>query len=781
MKSPYDWFGTVCAAAVLALSHSTAWADTLAENPLTGTSGDGLIFSDPAEGVLAPGVKAVTFTRTRVDDPDNPGEFLYLDPFEVIITDFTDGGDDIETRGDVVNCLMANNPGIFCDSAPGSGKRVKVQLTGPTPFDMTYATTPNGTFFDEGGDLVNTASVDYFTFGKVSNFTGARITGFSLQLLDDGGNLMGTLDPEDAVLFNLAATDIGLGSRLVDGLYGAGGQEGDIGFFSDARAGFAPTLSSDELAFGALSNGDYVAQFGTAFLDDTMVPDGLFWDDNDNPDDESALIAWDNIAGGGWIYGNIALEEEPDDLPGSAEPLVLLPERLADLATALNVEVDDLQYAAGDPVPAAIVAAAEANGLFAIDAIEDLRNANLNYDITIGEIDGGEFTLRWTAEFEPIVAEAQSELEFKAAGYLDAAANVPYWNTGNAGAYQDAITDILALDADAQAAAIVSTTFSIAPAFATLGFETGRNQVAALTNMGPITGAADIAVSQAGGARSWLMTDGLYGLFSAGASSATYDPTSGSTGYDVSAMSFAAGIEKSLSSGTSIGIALGGSSGTAEAAGGAGEVDQTGISLTAFARSEIANGGSFQALFGYQGLSYDMSRSVLDATASGSTDGSQVFGALKVDFLRDFGAFKFGPMASVEYYDVTVDSFTETGADAFNLSVAEQSSSTFVTSLGVAGAYQLPSAGSDSMLTGSLAYTKVSGDDLDVESGFVGLPSITLPVQGLDQDLIDVNLGFESVLASSASRDIILNAGYDGAFGEDYERHGFQVGLNIQF
>ena len=138
-------------------------------------------------------------------------------------------------------------------------------------------------------------------------------------------------------------------------------------------------------------------------------------------------------------------------------------------------------------------------------------------------------------------------------------------------------------------------------------------------------------------------------------------------------------------------------------------------------------------------------------------------------------------MASVEYYDVTVDGFTESGAGALNLTVAEQSSSTVVGSLGVTGAYWLPTAGSNSVLTGSVAYTKVSGDDVDIESGFVGLPSITFPVQGLDQDLIDVSLGFESVLSSNSSRDVILNAGYGGAFGEDYERHGFQFGLNVQF
>ncbi len=201
---------------------------------------------------------------------------------------------------------------------------------------------------------------------------------------------MNPADPANAVLFNLAATEIGLGSRLVDGLFGEGGNEGDIGFFSESRAGFTSDLSEDVLAFGtasgadaAFTNSDYTAAFGDFFLDNTMVPDGLFWDDNDNPNDESALVAWYNVAAGEWTYGNIALEVAPPPT-GNTEPPVLLPERLAELAATLGVEVDDLDYASG-VVPDAIVAAAEANGLFAVDPIEDLRNANLNFTTSPSE------------------------------------------------------------------------------------------------------------------------------------------------------------------------------------------------------------------------------------------------------------------------------------------------------------------------------------------------------------------------------------------------------------
>lgn len=748
---------SVAPAALVALSCTVVKADLLPDQVISGVSGDGLIFADPAEGVSEPGLKAVTFTRTRV--PDGSGGFIYVDPFEVILTDLTGLG----SRGEVTNCLMANNPAVFCDSESGSGKRIKAQLTGRNPFDVRHRVTPSAQY----------PSVDYFTFGKVSNFTGARMTGFTLELLDANGNPMGNLSPDDAVLFNLAATNIGIGGRLPDGLFGAGGQEGDIGFFSDDRAILALAKGVDTLEFGALSNPEYVANFGTAFLDDNMVPDGLFWDDNGNPNDESALIAWNNIAGGGLTYGTI-------------ETAANLDARLSELAASLGVSVAELGYAPGALVPAEIVAAAEANGLFEVAAIEDLRNANLNYTITVGTVDGQEFILRYTPIFAPIVTSAQDAKQFAFASNLDAAANIPYWDLGNAEAYRDAINGILALSPSGRANALNSVGFSFAPAFYSLGFEAARGQVAAIFDSPvPWSETVDsggvVAQTDTSGAP-WKIGDGVYGLFSASGSQAYYDPTNGSVGYDVDYTSFSLGVEKRLTeTNTSIGLALGYVNGSADADNNLGNVDADGYSISLFSRTRFGDGGLFQAVFGYQDLSYDSSRHVLGQTASGDTDGSTTFAGLKIEYLKNLGSFKVGPTASIEYYDVSTDSFTETGGGIWNLDVNGLSGSTSIGSIGVRGEYELAGSTGDSRLTGSLAYTSISGDDLIVESGFVGLPGITLPADGLDDDFVDVSLGFDSVIASHTNRLAVLSGGYRGTLGSDYESHSLQLGLSIEF
>jgi uncharacterized protein with beta-barrel porin domain len=756
MKTYKTRFATAGSVVALTLVCTTAWAGELPDAPLLGIEGDGLIFSDPAEGVLPPGLKAVTGALVpNADWPINT--------------------DNPSSPRDILNCLMANRPDdVTCRAEPGSGKRVKTQLTGPVPLDMRFAVTPSG------------GITEYFTYGKTSNLTGARITSFSFILGTGSGDNFVALNPADAAATNvLFDTDLIPRFNLPDGLFGSGGQEATgIGFFDADEATMAETNELFQITTASLTNDFLADNFGTALLDNSMIPDGMFWDASNTalPDEEAVLIAWYDSGDSVWRYGNLGVDEWSGSGP-APEGFATLDERLAALALSLGVEVSALETDGTDgaPIPPEIVAAMSANGLFEVGPVEDIRNMNLNFMLDIGDIDGGEFTLRIAPVFVPIVSEAQSEYQFKLAGYLDAAANVPYWDVGNAGAYATAIAEILALDEAEQAAALTSTGFTIAPAYSAMGFESARGHVAAITGLAPIDGGDAAAVSQGGGAQSWLLGGNLYGLASLGGSAATYDATSASIGYDVDAASFTVGVENRLNANASVGFAVGGTTSTAEAAEGLGDVEMTGLSLIGFARSNMDNGASVKALFGYQDASYDSTRNVLDQTATGSTDGSQTFGAVEASYLRDLGGFAVGPMGSIAFYNVTVDGFTETGAGALNLTVEEQTGSTFMGSIGVKGEYAMPSTSGQNKLTGSVAYSSMSSDDLVITTGFEGLPTASFPIDGRDDDFVEVNLGFESLISSNTARDIRIEAGYGGAFGDTYERHGFQIGMNVQF
>ncbi len=730
--------------ALLILSSPPLSAGTLEDDFFVGTAGDGLIFADPAEGVLEPGLKAVTFTRTRVSDGEDG--WIYVDPYEEIITDFSD----LESRGDVTNCLMSNNPEVFCDSEGGSGKRIKTQLTGPTPFDIILRSTPSDDY----------PMVDYFTFGKTSNFTGARIIGFTVELLDGDGNPMGLLDPENAVLYNLEATDIGIGARLPDGLFGAGGQEGDIGFFSEERAGLARIASSDVLDFGALSNAEYVEHFGTAFLDDSMTPDGLFWDDNGDPTDESALIAWYNPAGGGWTYGNLDIAENLDA-------------RLDELASALGVDVADLDYAAGGLVPDDIVAAAEANGLFEVGAIEDLRNANLNFTITVGNVDGEEFILRFTPTFADIVEMAATPFQFTVAGNLDAA-NVPYLGVDEA--YLGIIDDVMALGTEEeQQAALESLGFSFAGAPVGLAQDFGSDVIFALSR-------AQAAVDEgvvSRGAGTWAMGDGTSGFVAIGGGQTEKDATLNSAGYESDRFSFVGGFETTLNSGWNAGLALGWHEGDSEIDGDLGTIEAEGLTIAGHARNQLTDRAQIGVVLGYQDLSYDSARNIVfgsvDETATGSTDGQMIFAGIQGQSMATVSWGRWGPVGSLEYYNVSVDGYTETGAGIYNLAVEDYESDLLIGRLALRGelAERNMSNGWAMQAYGQAGLALRSGGDFTVNAAFDGsnLPTMALPADGGDSEWLELGFGVALNRNSFGNGGSTFGFDYRGAFADGAQSH----------
>lgn len=325
--------------------------------------------------------------------------------------------------------------------------------------------------------------------------------------------------------------------------------------------------------------------------------------------------------------------------------------------------------------------------------------------------------------------------------------------------------------------------FGHAPALTSIGFEASRDQVAAITRYVPwnsLNGNQEAAANEPG---SWLMDSGLYGFASQSGSRSEYDPLVNALGYDVDVYSLSAGIEKRLTgTNSSLGLAVGYTDASAETYQDLGKIDADGYSVAAFTRTRFGEGGLVQALVGYQDLSYDSRRTTFDGgTARGDTDGTQKFAALSVDYMKDMGRFKIGPTASVEYYNIKSDAFTETGAGVWNLDVNEQSSDILLASIGARGEYAMNN--DNTRLTGSVKYTNASGDDLNIQSGFTGqtkaLPSYT--VKGMKEDLVDVSVGIDHVVLSNASTKVALYGGYKGSFGSDYESQGLMIGVNTSF
>ena len=288
---------------------------------LDSVEGDGFLLIDEDEGVVEPGVKAVT------GDPNND--------------DFTTANG-FSPQG-VVNCLMASNT-ASCDSESGSGKRVKNNLTGLGAFDTIYNVVSSG------------GTTEYFNFGKLTNQTPARMTGFTIEIgTGSGDNFVPAAQGSEPLsmdqvgeLLNQAADWAGNGgvdgqnplqrAFFPDGLFGAGGQEGEIGYFSNPdKSGFVFVPDGTDTLAATSIFGAYTEYFGNGVLSRTQVPEAVFFDDDGDPATEGPCLYWK--AGELWLDGDGVVQ---------------------DTATVDALIAQDAYY---------------------VDIIEDLSNVNLNYSL----------------------------------------------------------------------------------------------------------------------------------------------------------------------------------------------------------------------------------------------------------------------------------------------------------------------------------------------------------------------------------------------------------------
>ncbi|WP_417248962.1 choice-of-anchor F family protein [Celeribacter sp.] len=726
--------------AIFALMATPAFAGAFDEIPVIGVTGDGYVFADPAEGILEPGIKSFT------DAPNVTYE-------------------NTSSPNGIANCLMANNPALEgCDAERGSGKRVKTRLTGADGMDISLSTQSTG-------DIT-----EYYVYGKTSNLTGARMVGYTLELgtgTGDDFTAFDASDPAYQALFDLQFD--GGKFNLPDGLFGNGGNEGDTGFFDGGDKAVMNTVQFEDalIKLGEMTgNATYDQLFGNGFLDDSQVPDGFFFDMSsfDEEADEPKLVAWHNVSTGAWVYGTLGLAGDELD------------EKLQNLADTLGVDLGSLDYIPGDDVPEEIVALMESNDLLSVDIIEDLRNMNLNFMISLGDVDGDQVTLRLAPIFAEIVADAATEYQFKVAGMLDGAAQVPYLDMGNAGTYEAAVEEILDIEDDAERhAALESVGFSFLGSYSSLSYELGSAMTAALPEVGTVRGASGATLSTKGLPNGWAIGEDATGFVSIQGETASYDRTTDGAGYDIDSYSFAAGAEWRLDPTLGFGVMIGAGTGSADAQGDLGSVDTDALSIAVFGRKAFGNGGSISAMLGYQDLSFESTRNVMGEIAKGKTDGSQVFAALNAQYMFQSGAFTYGPRASLEYYKQKVGGFDETGAGAWNLSIGDQSGEVTIASVGIEGSYTLPQSRGETVLTGALSLTNASGDDQLIETGFVGLPTTSVPVDEFDDQWVDLELGFSTTLGATSTSKTTLQGGYRGAFGENHSSHALQAVIRFEF
>ncbi|WP_305908276.1 choice-of-anchor F family protein [Methylomarinum sp. Ch1-1] len=272
---------------------------------------------------------------------------------------------------------------VVCSSPFQTHKRYKVAMlpatvdgAGSESVDLVFNVEP------EAG------SRDYQVFQKINNWTDMRLQGFTVQVgFGVGVDFVSVTDAGvDLADLNIAVpSNIWSPTQLATfsaGLFGPEDKHtGELGFFDPkTRAGFyideyvageqpltdtltATTPLPSDYADVPEGAGAAANQFGP-WLPNTMLPYGIFFDDDGNPDTDAALLAWYgyNPATGelGWMRG-----------------------ALDDFAAVSDEDIQEMG----------------ANLSYTADLIDDLVNIGLNYVVRVGDVTtfpNSTFTIRVT-------------------------------------------------------------------------------------------------------------------------------------------------------------------------------------------------------------------------------------------------------------------------------------------------------------------------------------------------------------------------------------------------
>jgi hypothetical protein len=269
----------VIAATCAAFASSAVHADTITVNT------DNLETLGDVTTIFQGPIGSSTNGYLAHDPTKPPGITVYQEPFNSQSKDYQ-------------GCIMARTdfqPAPNCQAAQDEGKRYKMSATSIGPIDIV---------FDSADADVNL----YRSFGKLSNRTGLRMLGFSVEVGTGVGNsFVRSTSP------SLTLVEHDPFGKFPGGLFG-GGAEGP-GFFTgveaaefdrdgDSNSYFQKSTQMPDLYFDLFGN----------WLPDAWVPTGWLFDDDGNPATDDQLLAWFDSSR--WLYypGYVETEVPPADL-----------------------------------------------------------------------------------------------------------------------------------------------------------------------------------------------------------------------------------------------------------------------------------------------------------------------------------------------------------------------------------------------------------------------------------------------------------------------------------
>jgi outer membrane autotransporter protein len=200
--------------------------------------------------------------------------------------------------------------------------------------------------------------------------------------------------------------------------------------------------------------------------------------------------------------------------------------------------------------------------------------------------------------------------------------------------------------------------------------------------------------------------------------------------------------------------------------------------------ASYVNGGWYgNGLFSYGYNSYTEDRAIsigtLNGTNHGAPQGSQYVGNLTGGYEFQSGAFKFGPIASLQYVNLGINSFSEDGPTALN--VQNQSDESLRSQFGLEARYAVR-AGSVNLTPHASAtwQHEFLDDSRGITSQFnqIGAGSFTVQTTDTEHDSAFLDVG----LNADVVRNVTLFTDYQTQVGQEhYFAQSVQAGVKVGF
>lgn len=321
---------------------------------------------------------------------NNDGDVNQYKPTNCIIASSYQGDSNTSDSDDRTYYLDSDTPKpVICSSYSGSSKRFQLVLN-ENIMDEINTTTGYGKSIDLVFNINSSVGEHrYQVFQKVSNFTGMRLDGLKVEVL----NADGLVDSNLTISLGLGEADGGniFGADEMafypPGLWGDGTKDHlPKGWFDTKSAGYLVDGNGTNTITTTNNNspvdGNYEALFGN-WIPDKWVAWGMH--EEFDPTQEPALLAyWGTTPGDvnatpAWYYGMYNNDEEHTNFAPVPDTVIA--------QWAANMKTDD-----------------NPDGKYVIDDIEDLPNLSLNYIVNVGAGIDNNFTIRFT----PKVSEDQT-------------------------------------------------------------------------------------------------------------------------------------------------------------------------------------------------------------------------------------------------------------------------------------------------------------------------------------------------------------------------------------